>query len=418
MTEFEALVRTHQGAVCATAYAVLRDRARSEEVAQDAFLIAWLKLPELSPPPAMPGWICGIARNLARNAARKHRELGMSASCEPIAAMTPLDDALEREDRDVANRALATLTEGDRELVVLYYRGEESIAGVASVLGTTETTARQRLHRSRERLRSAVMAVEASLRATRPGPAFSVACVAALANGVLPANADAAELGVDGGGSLAAPVAGKVWLVLVAVAAAIAVGVLVVRRAATSETTRGATSGGSASVIARSAHDAAPARRSGFRSGELIGHIRASERAAIIDRVSQVLDRAAPPAAEDIKVYDYADTALADVAVPDPPPTGPLSKTTLRYAIKLLQPLLVECRSVGAPGRLAIRMRLVGDAESVTVVESVDITGDSPLSDDAALVECVRETLMALELPPMTEAARWDVTYPLVADAP
>jgi RNA polymerase sigma-70 factor, ECF subfamily len=46
---FEELVTRYQGVVCAVAYAVLRDRARSEEVAQEAFLIAWQKLPAMTP---------------------------------------------------------------------------------------------------------------------------------------------------------------------------------------------------------------------------------------------------------------------------------------------------------------------------------------------------------------------------------
>ena len=49
---FHDLVVRYQDVVCAVAYSVLRDRARSEEVAQDAFLVAWSKGTE---PTA--GWI-------------------------------------------------------------------------------------------------------------------------------------------------------------------------------------------------------------------------------------------------------------------------------------------------------------------------------------------------------------------------
>nr|MBA3465615.1 hypothetical protein [Deltaproteobacteria bacterium] len=98
--------------------------------------------------------------------------------------------------------------------------------------------------------------------------------------------------------------------------------------------------------------------------------------------------------------------------LPDPMPTGPLRKTTLRYAIKLIHPLLLACRAdERTRGRLAVQMRLAGEA-SGTVVESVEITGDPPLSDDAELVECVRTTLESLELPPMDDSAPWDVYYP------
>ncbi len=55
---FEALVLRHQTAICAIAHAALRDRARSEEVAQDALLIAWRDRAKVT---VTPGWLCGIA---------------------------------------------------------------------------------------------------------------------------------------------------------------------------------------------------------------------------------------------------------------------------------------------------------------------------------------------------------------------
>ncbi len=179
MADFEALVRTHQAAVCATAYSVLRDRARAEEVAQDAFLVAWQKLPALSAPPPMPAWICGIARNLARNAARKKREVVVADDRDaPTAADGPLDSLLSQESRTIADRALAALDAGDREIMALYYMGEGSHADVARALGIAEASARQRVHRARAKLRDAATAVEATLRAARPGVAFTIACVA------------------------------------------------------------------------------------------------------------------------------------------------------------------------------------------------------------------------------------------------
>src|SRR4051812_20229130 len=122
-----SLVREHARAVYAIAYAVLRDRARAEEITQDAFVVAWQKLPGMSPPPPpLPAWICAIARNLARNAARKRREVAMGdASDAERAALdgaggageTPLASALANEERAIAARALAAIGDDDREVV-------------------------------------------------------------------------------------------------------------------------------------------------------------------------------------------------------------------------------------------------------------------------------------------------------------
>src|SRR5689334_117218 len=198
--DFAGLVARYQGAVCAVAYSVLRDRARSEEVAQDAFLIAWQRLPGMDPAPVLPGWVCGIARNLARNAARRRKETEMIV--EPAAIGTDAREALiDRETAVHANRALAALPEHERDAVVLYYRGEQSMREVAGALGITEAAAKKRVLRGRERLRAAVESVETSLRATRPGPAFTAACVAALAaGGAAKASAAAAASSGAGGG--------------------------------------------------------------------------------------------------------------------------------------------------------------------------------------------------------------------------
>jgi len=171
--QFEALVKRCQAAVCAVAYARLRDRARSEEIAQEAFLVAWLHRGEGD---LGIGWVCGIARNLARNANRRHKELEMTTEAE---GRDLRDEMLERETERDAAAALARLPERYREAVVLYYRGDESHAEVASALGITEAAARQRVHRGREKLREALSPVERTLRGTRPGAAFTAAVLAA-----------------------------------------------------------------------------------------------------------------------------------------------------------------------------------------------------------------------------------------------
>jgi RNA polymerase sigma factor (sigma-70 family) len=221
---FEALVVRHQDAVCAVAFAVLRDRARSEEVAQEAFIVAWHR-----PPPdgaVTAAWVCGIARNLARNAAKRRTELTMDRE-PPAADADPRAQLIEREDAGRAAAALAALPDRYREAVVLYYRGEQSMKEVAVALGISEAAARQRVHRGRDRLRAALAPVETVLRATRPGPAFTAACVAAWAlRG--PAIADASP--VTGAATAGSTVARAAWLAAPVVAVGLAAGVWAIAR--------------------------------------------------------------------------------------------------------------------------------------------------------------------------------------------
>ena len=179
---FESLVLRHQGQVCAIAFSVLRDRARSEEVAQDAFLIAWRDRTAVAP---TAGWICGIARNLARNAARRRTERSM-VDDPATETRDARGELIAREETARATAALATLPDNYREAIVLYYRGEQSFADVASALGISEASARQRVHRGRARLRDLLAPVETTLKATRPTAAFTAACVTAWSVGKTP----------------------------------------------------------------------------------------------------------------------------------------------------------------------------------------------------------------------------------------
>lgn len=90
----------------------------------------------------------------------------------------------------------------------------------------------------------------------------------------------------------------------------------------------------------------------------------------------------------------------------------------LRYAIVQMRPLLAECYAAAydhlprAPGTLEVNLHLSGEPNLGTLVEDVELGGDAALAQDPELSECVRETLFALELPPMTEGGTWQVNYP------
>jgi RNA polymerase sigma factor (sigma-70 family) len=402
--DFAELVRRHQGAVCAVAYAVLRDRARSEEIAQEAFLIAWQKLPALATPPTLPAWICGIARNLAANAARRRKETAMPA--DAAITVTPLDQMLDRETEQLAERALAALPERDRDVVVLYYRGDGSIADVASTLGITELAARKRLQRGRERLRAAATSVETALRATRPGAAFTAACVAALATrSSAPAHASPGS---------------RVPVAAVSVIGAFAL------------VTTVAVFGGSGGVMPATTHSHAPAHA--LEPASPLRRIDPPARAAIVERLAAAKAAHAPtavapsagarsqPALAPLgtpadKVYDFAGSVLDDTSpLPKIAPDAPLNKGTIRFAIRALQPLLVACyrdAATHATGEIKVQLRLVGEPGIATLVDTVELSGP-PVDRDRDLAECMRETLYAIELPQMTEGETWDVYYPFV----
>lgn len=185
---FEVLVRRHQSLVCSVAYSACGDLALSEDVAQETFWAAWRQRASLGQPDRLRAWLCGIARNLAKNARRKASRPMESADLEGALAELsadepgPAEEAVSREEQALVWQVLERVPEVYREPLVLFYREGRSVAEVAGALALSEDAVKQRLSRGRAMLRERVAElVEGCLRRSKPGRRFTAAIMAGLA---------------------------------------------------------------------------------------------------------------------------------------------------------------------------------------------------------------------------------------------
>jgi RNA polymerase sigma factor (sigma-70 family) len=182
------LVARHQTLVVSLAYSICGDFARSQDIAQEAFINAWQQLPTLADPKKFKSWLCGITRNLAHNFIRQQTRRGdqpvAAAELEqelPASGPGPREQAVTREESLIIWRALEQLPEAFREPLILFYREHQSVERVAAALDLSEDTVKQRLSRGRGMLRNQVEnLVERSLGFTTPGVMFTTAVVVAL----------------------------------------------------------------------------------------------------------------------------------------------------------------------------------------------------------------------------------------------
>ena len=134
------------------------DQGSAEDVASEAFLIAWRQLPDV-PEPALP-WLLGVARNLLRKQAGAGARRRMLA--DRIAALTTTADVLAWDageqvvERTAALDALAALPRRDVETLTLITWHGLDIAAAAAVAGCSPRAFTVRLHRARRRLASAL----------------------------------------------------------------------------------------------------------------------------------------------------------------------------------------------------------------------------------------------------------------------
>lgn len=151
---FENIVRRWQGPLVNLAYRFCRDRARAEDMAQEAFLRAYRGLAGWRKEGIFSTWLFALATNLYRSELRRipARTVPLDEIAEPADGRTPKWENKSRE--QMVRRAVATLPEKYREAMVLFYFHEMDVPKTAQSLGLPEGTVKARLFRGREILRS------------------------------------------------------------------------------------------------------------------------------------------------------------------------------------------------------------------------------------------------------------------------
>jgi RNA polymerase sigma-70 factor, ECF subfamily len=152
---FEALYRRTFPRVYAYVSSLLRDRAAAEDVTAQAFERAYRRRRTFRASRGTPeAWLFGIARNAALDELRR-RKRHAALEAEPAAPEPAGDEPDLALRRHAVRAALASLDARERDLVALKFFGGLSNAELARVLGTSESNAGTRLHRTIEKLRKA-----------------------------------------------------------------------------------------------------------------------------------------------------------------------------------------------------------------------------------------------------------------------
>lgn len=156
---YEELVRMHQAIAFRTAYLVTASAEDAEEVAADAFLKAFRALGRFRRERSFRPWLLTIVANEARNRRRSaNRRSGLAlraAEDRPSndAAPSPEAAVLVHERREALLRAVESLRDDEREVVVARYLLDLPEADAAAMLGIPRGTVKSRLSRALGRLR-------------------------------------------------------------------------------------------------------------------------------------------------------------------------------------------------------------------------------------------------------------------------
>ena|SRR5579863_129631 len=145
---FAALVRRHQGRVFRLASRFFKRPQDVEEVAQETFLKAWMKLSSYRAEAPFEHWLTRLClRCIYDRLRRRTVEFATGAELDTQAPSNDPNARLEVE------RLLRRLKPSDRFLLILLEGEGWTVAEIADRLGWTQSNVKVRAHRARKRLR-------------------------------------------------------------------------------------------------------------------------------------------------------------------------------------------------------------------------------------------------------------------------
>lgn len=157
------LVTKYQGAVYGLCFHLVGNFADAQDLAQEAFVRAYLDLRQLCEPDKFASWLYSVTTNICKMWLRKRRaEIAsldkMADEVEfPGEYPSPHEAVARGELQLTIQRAIASLSERNRLAVTLYYMNGLSYQEISDFLNVPVSTIKSRLHKARLQLKEKLM---------------------------------------------------------------------------------------------------------------------------------------------------------------------------------------------------------------------------------------------------------------------
>ncbi|WP_226654337.1 sigma-70 family RNA polymerase sigma factor [Pseudalkalibacillus hwajinpoensis] len=170
---FREVINCYSNALYAVSYSVLGDYHLAQDVAQEAFIKAYVKRHTLEDPEKVGSWLTSIARNLSLDLKRKRKRMVQVMERSFHEKTLQLFEKKESETSELVWLALYELKEEIRTSVVLHYMGGYSMNEIASMLACSTSAVESRIRRARAKLKKEMNEmVEKNLKEQNVGEEF------------------------------------------------------------------------------------------------------------------------------------------------------------------------------------------------------------------------------------------------------
>lgn len=158
---FEALVDKYLPLVLGVAIRRTGSRAIAEEIAQNVFTLLAQKARRLRSHPTIGGWLMKTTafESMRANEKEQTRRRNMNEFQDELRVPTvdlPGSDVEWKEAKAILDEALSSLSDGDRDVIVMRFYEDKSFKAIAQIVGRSDDACQKRVTRALERLHKAM----------------------------------------------------------------------------------------------------------------------------------------------------------------------------------------------------------------------------------------------------------------------
>jgi len=157
---YAELVKRYQNFVFTICMRYTSSREDAEEIAQDIFVKAYRNLADFRGDAKFSTWLYTIVNTSCITFLRKKKLDTNSLDDERVFARADNIDSgmranlVEQKSKiAMVNKAITLLSSDDAKIITLFYKGEQSLEEIGTILGIEPNTVKVKLHRARQRLK-------------------------------------------------------------------------------------------------------------------------------------------------------------------------------------------------------------------------------------------------------------------------